>query len=197
LQVLPVSLRVFPSSNKSSLRPWPVVQIDGSSLSSQIHSLCTLPKHGILPSSLLLKRNCVERALTFSVLIRNNVLQEVQRLTTWWQFTLCHCCCSLKWWLKREYIIQCHEACVRWGYLMSLYCRVWRNNGKCGDTLLGHFLQHFERIQLSTVGGGPFTTRTLNVRGDPLGTNFKEVTSEKRKISIQICWTSLRSTPQQ
>jgi hypothetical protein len=35
---------------------------------------------------------------------------------------------------------------------MSSYCRVWQNNGKCGDTLLGHFLEHFERIQLSTGG---------------------------------------------
>jgi hypothetical protein len=34
---------------------------------------------------------------------------------------------------------------------------------------------------------GAFTTRILNVRGDPLGTNFKEVRSKKRKISIQIC----------
>jgi hypothetical protein len=116
LQVLPVSLRVPASTNKSSLRPWPVIQIDGSSLSSQIHSLCTLPKHGALPSSLLLKRNCVERGLAFSVLIGNNVLQEVQRLTTWWQFTLCHCCCSLKWWLNREGLhlplsLTCHHWC--------------------------------------------------------------------------------------
>ncbi len=35
--------------------------------------------------------------------------------------------------------------------------------------------------------GAAFTTRTLNVRGNPLGTNFKEVRSEKRKFSIQIC----------
>ncbi len=103
LQVLPVSSRVPPSSNKSSLRPWPMVQIDGSSLSSQIHSLCTLPKHGGLPSALLLKRNCVERGLAFSVLIGNNALQEVQKLSTWWQFTLCHCCCSLKWWLNKDF----------------------------------------------------------------------------------------------
>jgi hypothetical protein len=61
-------------------------------------------------------------------------------------------------WKKK--IIHCHEACVKWGYLMSWYCRLWWNNGKCGDTLLGVFWEHFERIQCQLVGRGHFTANS-------------------------------------
>jgi hypothetical protein len=51
---------------------------------------------------------------------------------------------------------------IWWHYIGTLFGALWKN---------------------SVVNwGGSFTTITLNVRGNPLGTNFKEVRSQKKKI---------------
>jgi len=64
---------------------------------------------------------------------------------------------------------------------MSSYCRVLQNNGKCGDTLLGHFLEHFERIELSTGGVGIYYENSQCER-KPIGDELQRSEIWKKKI---------------